>query len=79
MIKTKTKPKPKPNFTRDEIVSEELDMIELFLIREPVPLKQVVDKYIHWVLRRTGGSRIDSARILGISDRTIYNHIGGKK
>jgi DNA-binding NtrC family response regulator len=49
-----------------------------FIIREIMPMRDVQDAYINWVMARLDGDKVETAKQLGISQKTIYNRINSK-
>lgn len=49
-----------------------------FIIREIMLMRDVQDAYINWVMARLDGDKTETARQLGISQKTIYNRINSK-
>jgi len=60
----------------DSSITEAVDSIpDDFIVREIVPMRQLQDSYINWVMARLDGDKGETARQLGISEKTIYNRI----
>jgi DNA-binding NtrC family response regulator len=52
----------------DVIVKHPLDRAK----RDLIPLRDLEQEYINWVLERTGGNKTRAAEILGIDPSTLY-------
>lgn len=60
----------------DTEITEVIDNLpEDFTIREIIPMRELQDSYINWVMVRLEGDKTEVARQLGISEKTIYNRI----
>lgn len=65
--------------TELESVTEVVDNLPSdFTIREVIPMRDIQDLYINWVMERLDGDKMETAKQLGISQKTIYNRINSK-
>jgi hypothetical protein len=65
--------------TELESITEVVDSLpEDFTIREIIPMRDIQDLYINWVMARLDGDKMETAKQLGISQKTIYNRINSK-
>ncbi len=64
-----------PVLDSELVIEEESARVEEFYddVKNTLPtLTQLADRYIHWVLEKTGGCKEKAAHILGVNRRTIY-------
>jgi DNA-binding NtrC family response regulator len=47
----------------------------LFSVSEIIPMRQLQDSYINWVMIRCHGDKEKVAELLKISEKTLYNRI----
>ena len=45
-----------------------------FVVTEPIPLRELIRRYLRWCLWRAGGNGTVAAKLAGCSRRTIYNY-----
>lgn len=50
-----------------------------FLIYEPMPLRILTARYLHWCVDMCGGNHAEAARMTGVSCNTIRKYVGDSR
>ena len=72
---------PNPDFAPDHPLPDTVetpaipDPIQIFQVTGIIPVRKLVDDYIMWSLSICKGDKEETAKRLGISQKTVYNRI----